>query len=143
MHVEHHLEALRRWHVHRRAIAAFGKPALAGGDERAGEEVAVGEILAEVRGNRRRPACLRQDDEDRVGVLARDVQATIVADLHVERVDHRRDLLGGYHHLGEAEHVAVAAVPGDMAVLAPGVGNVEIVAHQREAAGDVQRVRSR
>ena len=35
----------------------------------------------------------------------------------------------------------MAAVAGDMAVLAPGVGDVEIVAHEREAAGDVQWVR--
>ena len=141
VHVEHHLEALRRRHVQRRVVAGFGEPALAGGDQRAGEEVSVGETLAEVRGHRRRLARLRQDGDDGVGVLARDVEAAVVAELHVERVDHRRDVLGGHHHLGEVEGVAVAAVAGDMAVLAPGVGDVEIVAHEREAAGDVQRVR--
>ena len=35
----------------------------------------------------------------------------------------------------------MAAVAGDVAVLAPCVGDIEIVADQREAAGDVQRVR--
>ena len=94
-----------------------------------------------MRGHRRRLACLGQDGEDGVGVLAGDVEAAVVTELHVERVDHPPDLLGGHHHLGEAERVAVAAVTGHMAVPAPGVGDVEIVADQREAAGNVQRVR--
>ena len=113
----------------------------AGGDQRAGKKVSVGETLAEVERHRRGLARLRQDGKDGVGVLARDVQAAVVAELHVEGVDHRRNVLGCHHYLGEVEPVAVAAVPGDMAVLAPGVRNVEIVADQREAAGNVQRVR--
>ena len=80
---------------------------------------------------------------DGVGVLAGDVEAAVVAEFYVEGVDHRRNVLGGHHHIGEMEHVAAAAVPGDVAVLAPGAGNVEIVADQRKAAGNVQRVRLR
>ena len=91
--------------------------------------------------HRRGLARLGQDGKDGVGVLARHVQAAIVAELYVEGMDHRRNVLGCHHYFGEVESVAVAAVPGDMAVLALGVGNVEIVAHQREAAGNLQRVR--
>jgi hypothetical protein len=139
--VEHYLEALRWRHVQRRAVAHFGKLALGGGDQRTGKEVSVGETLAEVERHRRGLARLRQDGNDGVGVLARDVQAAVVAELNVEGVDHRRNVLGCHHYLGEVEPVTVAAVPGDMAVLAPGVGNVEIVADQCEAAGNVQWVR--
>lgn len=39
--------------------------------------------------------------------------------------------------------VPVPAVVGDMAVLAPGVGDIEIVTDQRKAAGDLQRGRIR
>ena len=141
VHVEHHPEALRRRDIQRRVVAGFREPALAGGDERAGEEVSVGEALAEVRGHRRGLARLRQDGEDGVGVLAGDVETPVVAEFYIEGVDHRRNVLGSHHHIGEMEHVAAAVVPGNMAVLAPGASNVEIVADQRESAGDVQRVR--
>ena len=106
-----------------------------------GRKFPSGKLLRRCERHRRRLARLRQDGDDGVGVLARDVEPAVVAELHVEGVDHRRNVLGGHHHLGEVEGVAVAAVAGDMAVLAPGVGDVEIVAHEREAAGDVQRVR--
>ena len=56
---------------------------------------------------------------------------------------HRGDVLGGHHYLGKVEGIAVAAVAGDVAVLAPGVGDVQIVADQREAAGNVQGFRLR
>jgi hypothetical protein len=141
MLVEHYLEALRRRHVQRRAVADFGKPALAGGDQRAGKEVSIWETLAEVERHRRGLERFWQHSKDGVGVLARDVQAAVVAELYVEGVDHRRNVLGCHHYFGELESVAVAAVPADMALLAPGVGNVEIVADQREAAGNMQRVR--
>ena len=141
MYVEHYFKALRRRHIQRRVVAAFGKPALAGGDQRAGKKVSIGETLAEVERHRRGLARLRQNGKDGVGVLARNVEAAVVAKFHVEGVDHRRNVLGGHHHVGEAESVAAATVAGDMAVLAPGVGNVEIVADLREAAGNVQRVR--
>ena len=65
----------------------------------------------------------------------------MVTELHVEGVDHRRNVLGGHYHIGEVEGIAMAAVAGDMAVLASGVGNVELVANQREVAGDMHRVR--
>ncbi len=141
MHVEHHLEALRRRDIDRRVVTGFRESAQAGGDQRAGEEVAVGEALAKVRGHRRGLSRLRQDGEDGVGVLAGDVEAAVVAEFYVEGVDHRRYVFRGHHHLGEAEHVAVAAITSDVAVFAPGVGDVEIVADQREAARNVQRVR--
>ena len=139
VHVEHHPKSLRRGHVARRAVAAFGKLALARRDQRAGKKIAVGKARPQMRRNGRGLASLRQDSEDGVGVLACDVEAAIVADLHVERVDHRRDMLGRDHHAGEVEHVGVAVVAGDVAVLAPRVGDVQIVTDQREAAGDVQR----
>jgi hypothetical protein len=139
--VEHHLEALRRRHVQGRIVANFGELALAGGDERAGKEVPVGIVLAEVCRHGRRLARFRQNGDHGVGVLTRHIEPAIVAGLHVEGVDYRRNVLGGHYHSGEAEGVTVAAVAGDMAVLAPGVGDVEIVAHEREGAGDVQCVR--
>src|ERR1700722_19446988 len=139
MDVEDHSEALRRRHIQRGVFAAFGEPALAGGDQRAWKEASIGETLAEVGRHRRGLARLRQDGKDGVGVLARDVKAAVVAELHVEGMDHRRNVLGGHHHIGEAGSVTAAMVAGDMAVLAPGAGNVEIVADLREAAGNVQR----
>jgi hypothetical protein len=78
-----------------------------------------------------------------VRVLAGDVDPPVVAELHVERVDHCGDVLGLGEHLGEVEGVAVAPVACDVAVLSPRVGDVEIIAHQRETARDVQRVRGR
>jgi len=135
--VEHYLEPLRRRDIQRRVVAGFREPARAGGDERAGEEVSVGEVFPQVRGNWRGLACLGQDGKDGVGVLARDVEAAVVAELHVERGDHRRDLLGRHHQFGEVESVAAATVKGHMAVLAPGIGNVEIVADLREATSNV------
>ena len=125
----------------RRVVTHFREPAPAGGDQRAGQEVPVGKALAKVRGHRRGLSRLGQDGQDGVGVLARDVEAAVVAELYVEGVDHRRNVFGRHHHLGEVESVAAATVTGHMAVPAPGVGNVEIVADQREAAGNVQRVR--
>ena len=116
-----------------------GKPALAGGDQGARKKVSVGKTFAEVKRHWRGLACLRQNGKDGVGILARYVQAAVVAELYVERVDHRRNVLGCHHYVGEVESVAVAAIPGNMAVLAPGVGNVEIIANQREAASNVQR----
>ena len=69
------------------------------------------------------------------------VQASVVAQLDVERVDHRRDFFRPHYDVGVAERIAVAAISGDVAVLAPGIGDVEIIADERKAARDVQRVR--
>ena len=95
-------------HVPGRAGADVGELAPAGGDERAGQEVPVGKGLAEVRRHGRRLARLRQKGDDGVGVLTRHIEPAIVAELHVEGVDHRRHVLRGGHHRGEAEGVAVA-----------------------------------
>ena len=54
---------------------------------------------------------------------------------------HRRDLLGLREHLLEAEGIAVSVVARDVTILAPRVRDVEIVAHQCEAACDVERMR--
>ena len=142
VHVEHYLEALWRRHVQRRAIADFREPAQARGDQRAGKEVSVGEILAEVGRHRRGLARLRQDGQDGIGVLARNVEPAVVSQFHVERVDHRRNVLDRHHHIDEVERVAPTAVAGNMTVLAPCVGNVEIVADLREATGNVQGFRT-
>jgi hypothetical protein len=53
---------------------------------------------------------------------------------------HRRNLLGLREHLLEAEGVAVPVVTRDVAILAPRVRDVEVVAHECEAARDVQRL---
>ena len=124
-------------------VADLGEPALAGRHQRAGKEVPVGKPLAEVWRHGRRLARLRQNGNDGVGVLARHVEPAVIAQFHVERVDHRRNVLRGHYDVGVMESVAVAAIPHDVAVLAPGVGDVEIVTHERKAAGDVQRVRIR
>ena len=55
MLVEHHFEALRRWHIQRRVVAAFGEPALAGCDQRPGKKVPIGEGLEKVRRYRLAP----------------------------------------------------------------------------------------
>ena len=58
-----------------------------------GRKFPSGKFLRRCERHRRRLACLGQDGEDGVGVLAGDVEAAVVAELHVERVDHRRDVL--------------------------------------------------
>src|SRR5271156_4265747 len=141
--VEHHLETERRWHIERRAVTVLGKAPLAGCDERAGEKFPFGIVLAEVRGHWCGSARFRHKRHHGVGVLAGDVDATIVPQLHVEGVHHCRNLLGLREHLLEAEGVAVPVVERDVAILAPRVRDVEVVAHQCEAARDVQRMRGR
>jgi hypothetical protein len=138
--VEHHLEAERRWHIERRVVTVLGKAPLAGRDERAGEKVPVRIVFEEVRGHRCGLTGLRHKRHHGIGILARDVDATIVAQLHVEGVHHRRDLLGLREHLLESEGVAVPVVERNVAILAPSVRDVEVVADQCEAARNVQRV---
>src|SRR5580700_10914403 len=139
--VEHHLEAEGRWHIERRAVTVLGKAPLAGRDERTGKKFPIGIVLAEVRGNRCRFAGLRHKRHHRVGILARDVDTTIVPQLHVEGMHHRSNLLGLREHLLEAEGVAMPVVARDVAILAPRVRDVEVVANQCEAACNVQRMR--
>ena len=86
---------------------------------------------------------LRHQRHHGVGILAGDVDATIVPQFHVEGVHHRRNLLGLGEHLLEAEGVAVPVVERNVAILAPRVCDVEIVAHQCEAARNLQRRRGR
>src|SRR5271167_3710547 len=85
--VEYHLETLRSRHVPGRAVADLGELALARGDERAEKKVPVGKVLAQVRRYGRRLARSWQDGNDRVGILARDVEPAVVAEFHVKRVD--------------------------------------------------------
>src|SRR5580693_4271260 len=139
--VEHHLEAEGRWHIERRTVTVLGKAPLAGRDERAGEKFPVRIVLTKVRGNRCRFAGLRHKRHHGVGILAGDVDTTVVPQFHVEGVHHRRNLLGLREHLLEAEGVAMPMVARDVAILAPRVRNVEVVANQCEAACNVQRMR--
>src|SRR5580700_3087816 len=160
--VEHHLEAEGRWHIERRTVTVLGKAPLAGRDERAGEKFPVRIVLTKVRGNRCRFAGLRHKRHHGVGILAGDVDTTVVPQFHVEGVTeqvaamvhpsvvpqfhvegvhHRRNLLGLREHLLEAEGVAMPMVARDVAILAPRVRNVEVVANQCEAACNVQRMR--
>jgi hypothetical protein len=141
--VKHHLETQRRWHIERRVVTVLRKAPVAGRDERAGEKPPIGILLAEVRGHRCGFAGFGHKRHHGVRILAGDVDATIVPQLHVEGVHHRRNLRGFREHLLEAEDVTVPVVAGNVAILAPRVRDVEVVAHQSKAARNVQRMRSR
>jgi hypothetical protein len=82
--VEQHFETQRRRHIPRRVFAVFWQPPLAGCDQRARKKISIGKTLAEVGRYRGGLARLRLDGKDGVGVLARDVQTAVVAELHVE-----------------------------------------------------------
>src|SRR5215469_12264752 len=45
------------------------------------------------------------------------------------------------NNIGEVKRIAASTVTDHMAVLAPGIGNVEIVADQGETAGNMQGLR--
>src|SRR3954467_11030020 len=76
-----------------------------------------------------------------VSILTRDVKPAVVAELDVKRVNHRRNVLRGHHQISEVESIAVSTISDDVAVLAPGVGNIQIVADKCKTAGNMQRVR--
>src|SRR5580704_9353093 len=139
--VEHHLEAERSWHIERRVVPVLGKAPLAGRDERAGEKLPVGIVLEEVRGHRCGFTGLRYKRQHGVGVLAGDVDAAIVPQLHVEGVHHRRNLRGLREHFLETEGVAVPVVARNVAILAPRVRDIEVVTHQCEASRNVKGLR--
>src|SRR3954454_10452164 len=78
-----------------------------------------------------------------VSILTRDVKPAVIAELDVKRVNHRRNILRGHHQISEVESIAVSTISNDVAVLAPGVGDIQIVADKCKTAGNMQRVRIR
>jgi len=76
-----------------------------------------------------------------VGVLAGNIDATIVTQFHVERMHHRSNLLSLRENLFEMEGIAVPMIERNVAIFAPGVRNVEVVAHQCETARNVTSAR--
>lgn len=116
---------------------------MAGRNKRAGEEFAFGIVLEQVRGHRCRLAGRRYERQHSVGILGGDVDATIISQIHIEGVDHRLEMPGLGERLLESKGIAVTVVARYVAVFAPRIRDVEVVAHQREAASDVQWMRGR
>ncbi len=94
-----------------------------------------------MRGHRCQHAGLRYERQHGVGILAGDVDATIISQIHIEGVHHRRDLLGLGEHILEAEGIAAPVVARNVAIFAPRIRDVEVVTHEREAAHNMQRMR--
>ena len=141
--VKHHREAEVGRHILWRVVAVCGKASMAGRNKRAGEEFSFGIVLAQVRGHRCRLAGCRYERQHSVGILGGDVDATIISQVHIEGVHHRREMPGLGERLLESKGIAVPVVARYVAVFAPRIRDVEVVAHQREAARDVQRMRGR
>jgi len=76
-----------------------------------------------------------------VSILTRDVKPAVVAELDVKRVNHRRNVLRDHHQISEVESIAVSTISDDVTVLAPSVGDVQVVADKCKTAGNMQRVR--